>query len=384
MAGAHQISYAWKDADAASPYSSGVSLHSHTSVSEETLVFIEKLGLALPGVSKLHAYYHRLAERRYGLKLDFVTAHWRPPLQPRMAFDLESRQIRELGLHPMVSITDHDSIDAPMLLRTVPDARQIPVSVEWSAPFGSTCFHLGIHNLPSADGHAWMQRFRTFTDAPSDNQLSDMLAELDSIPQVLLVLNHPLWDLYAIGQQNHNAELRRFLRQNGEWMHALELNGLRHAQENRDVRSLACETGHLVISGGDRHGLEPNANINLTHARNFTEFVHEVRVERRSHVLFLEQYAQPWKQRILRSTLDVVTDFPEFTPGWQRWDERCFHKDTDGNMRPFSELWARGHAPRMLQLSISVVRMARNATIARSIGMVFPGVNDLWANYELT
>ena len=56
-------------------------------------------------------------------------------------------------MQPLVSITDHDDIQAPMLLRTVASARHIPVSVEWTTPFGKDqAFHLGIHNLPSATG----------------------------------------------------------------------------------------------------------------------------------------------------------------------------------------------------------------------------------------
>ena len=52
----------------------------------------------------------------------------------------------------------------PMLLRTVAAARHIPVSVEWTVPFGADqAFHLGIHNLPSATGAAWMTRFEEFT-----------------------------------------------------------------------------------------------------------------------------------------------------------------------------------------------------------------------------
>jgi hypothetical protein len=69
-----------------------------------------------------------------------------------MAYDLESSQIHALGLRALVSLTDHDNIDAPMLLRTVTSARGIPVSTEWSVPFQGTEFHLGVHNLPSADG----------------------------------------------------------------------------------------------------------------------------------------------------------------------------------------------------------------------------------------
>ena len=49
---------------------------------------------------------------------DFDRANWRPPLQPRMAYDLEARQIQRLNLNSLVSITDHDTIEAPMLLRT--------------------------------------------------------------------------------------------------------------------------------------------------------------------------------------------------------------------------------------------------------------------------
>ncbi len=378
-----KISSIWKQADATAGYSTGVSLHSHTSMSEESLIFIQTMGMELPGVKKLYAFYAKHCLDRHGLTLDFESAHWRPPLMPRMAYDLEAKQIQELGLRAMVSITDHDNIEAPMLLRTVPEARAIPVSMEWSAPFGRTCFHMGIHNLPSADGRMWMDRFQALTAKPNDEETLSALRELHAIPQVLIVFNHPMWDLYSIGRNAHRAEMMRFIHQAGKSIHAVELNGLRHARENREVSDLARETGHLLISGGDRHGMEPNANINLTNATNFNDFVHEIREERRSHVLFMQQYAQPWKLRILRSTLDAVTDFPEFTAGWQRWDERSFHKDAQGVMRPMSELWHDGKLPRPLAVGIRVVRMARNATVARSIGMVFPGDNEWGANYEV-
>jgi len=74
-------------------------------------------------------------------------------LTPSLAFDLERRQIEDkLQIPGLVSLTDHDDIQAPMLLRTVAASRHIPVSVEWTVPFGATAFHLGIHNLPSAAG----------------------------------------------------------------------------------------------------------------------------------------------------------------------------------------------------------------------------------------
>lgn len=371
-----QITSKWKDAAAAEQYRTGVSLHSHTSCSEESLKFVHMFVAMLPAAGLVLQRYERNAQKNHGLKLDFDRAFWRPPLLPKMAFELEARQIRSLGLDPLVSITDHDTIEAPMLLRTVPSARHIPVSVEWSAPFGDTEMHLGIHNLPSADGQEWMERFAKYTaealaarsceeeygarvDA-MDAQLVSMVRELDATPGVLVVFNHPVWDLHKVGDAAHRREVVRFIQAAGSAVHALELNGLRHAKENREVMRLARETGHLMISGGDRHGLEPNANVNLTNARNFREFVDEIRIERRSHVLFMEQYAKPWEGRILQSTLNAVTDFPEFIEGWQRWDERAFHPDADGNLQPLSALWATGRAPRLLRAAIEIVKLGRS------------------------
>ena len=372
-----RVSYVWQEQAAPAEYTTGVSLHSHTSASEESLTFIHKMGEALPLAGFVSRFYERRALERYGIGLDFVSSHWRPPLVPRMAWELERDQITALGLEALISITDHDCIQAPLLLRTITEARAIPVSLEWTTPFGITAFHMGIHNIPSAQALDWMKRFECFTLVPSDAELNTILNELHAIPQVLIVLNHPLWDLHTVGQKEHEMELDRFLFEHGEVIHALELNGLRHAKENHAVTILARRWKQLLISGGDRHGLEPNANINLTNARSFNEFVHEIRVERRSHILFMPQYQNPWEQRILDSTLDAITDHPHFSPGWQRWDERAFHRDAYGVMRPLSELWPTGRAPRALLLALQIVRLFRNRTFARTLALTCPGVNRM-------
>jgi hypothetical protein len=377
-----KISSVWNEPAVATPYVSGLSLHSHTSFSEESLYFIHKMFAYVPGLRQIFEHYERQS-RQSGFQLDFVRAHWRPPLQPRMAYDLEHRQIMDLGLEPLVSLTDHDNIEAPMLLRTVPSSRHIPVSLEWTVPFGAAEFHLGIHNLPSADGHAWMRRFAAYTAAPTDAEAIALLNELHYIPGVLVVLNHPLWDLHKIGDSLFRAELLRFLDLAGTTIHALELNGLRDARENRSVVQLARETGYLLISGGDRHGLEPNGNINLSHATNFRDFVDEIRIERRSHILFLAQYAKPWEQRMLHSTLAAVTDYPEFMEGWQRWDDRAFHPDIHGDMRPISQLWHNGRAPLPLRATIQFVRLARSRTFSRAFPRAFPSTVNPQTEMEL-
>ena len=100
----------------------------------------------------------------------------------------------------MVSLTDHDTIKAPMLLRTVPSARQIPVSVEWTTPYGCSRFHLGVHNLPSARATEWMATLADYAANPSDARLTEILIALHEEPNVLVVFNHPMWDLYLVGQ----------------------------------------------------------------------------------------------------------------------------------------------------------------------------------------
>jgi hypothetical protein len=88
--------------------------------------------------------------------------------------------------------------------------------------------------------------------------------------------------------------------------------------------------------------------VNLTNATSFNEFVHEVRKERRSNVLFMPQYAEPWKHRILQSTMDAIRNYPEFPQGSRTWDERVYHPDGNGVVRPLSELWPGGRPPRIL------------------------------------
>jgi hypothetical protein len=278
----------------------------------------------------------------------------------------------------MVSITDHDNIRAPMLLRTVPSARQIPVSVEWSAPYGGVqSFHLGVHNLPSVRAQAWMAVLSEFTDNSNDARLTEILKELHSEPNVLVVFNHPMWDLYMVGKEKHQFLVNEFLQKNGAYLHALELNGLRNWDENREVRRLAEKWNMVLISGGDRHGVEPNANINLTNATSFTEFVHEIRRQRRSNVLFMPQYAEPWKHRLLQSTLDAVKNYPEFPQGSRNWDERAYHPGVDGVIRPLSELWPKKSAPMMLRGAIALVQLLGRGPVAGGLRMAWSESHQL-------
>jgi len=372
------ISYLWRDQLASSGYRTGVSLHGHTNQSRETLDFLANFGNQFPVMRPLLSRLERRAEQIHGIRIDYAASYWTPPMTPKLAFDLETRQIEKLNLAPMVSITDHDNIKAPMLLRTVPSARQIPVSLEWSAPYGGIqSFHLGIHNLPSARAAEWMATLDDFTAHPSDKRLTEILVELSREPNVLVVFNHPMWDLYLVGKEKHQFLVNEFLQKNGAYLHALELNALRNWNENRDVRRLAEKWNMLLISGGDRHGVEPNANINLTNAASFSEFVHEIRRKRKSHVLFMPQYAEPWKHRILQSAIDAVRHYPEFPLGSRTWDDRVFHPDAAGVIRPLSEIWPKGSAPRLISGVIAMVQLMGQGLLAGGLRMAWADSQQL-------
>jgi hypothetical protein len=372
------ISYLWCDQRAAQGFRSGVSLHSHTNQSKETLSFIANMGSQLSFLRPFLARFERRSQAKYGVRVDYAAAYWTPPLTPKLAFDLETNQIEKLNVAPMVSITDHDNIKAPMLLRTVPSARQIPVSVEWSAPYGGVQdFHLGIHNLPSARAQEWMATLEEFSAHPSDDRLTDILAALHAEPNVLVVFNHPMWDLFTVGEEKHKFLVNQFLQKNGQFLHALELNGLRHWEENRSVRALAEQWNMLLISGGDRHGVEPNANINLTNATCFTDFVHEIRREKRSRVLFMPQYAEPWKHRILQSTIDAIRDYPEFPQGSRTWDERVYHPDVKGVDTPLCQLWPTGSAPWQMTAVLAMVKMLGRRPVSSGLRLAWSDSSNM-------
>src|ERR1700730_17519532 len=143
------ISYLWREPNAAKGFSTGVSLHSHTSQSKETLDFIAELSTEWGFLQPIMRWLEARSIHSSGIRPDYARSYWTPPLTPRLAFDLERNQIEDsLQLPGLVSISDHDSIQAPLLLRSVPSARHIAVSLERPVPFPAIFFLLFINTLP--------------------------------------------------------------------------------------------------------------------------------------------------------------------------------------------------------------------------------------------
>jgi hypothetical protein len=361
-----KLTFLWKEPDAARKYRAAASLHGHTNHSKEGLCFIPEHAARHPLLVLALAMQKKKALTRSGITMDFRKAYWTPPLPPLAAFQLECDQIeRVLGLTSMVSLTDHDNIEASTSLRVLPEARHTPVSLEWSVPYQDTTLHLGLHNLPSARAEALMAQLAEYTKNHAAHHLPNLLHTLHENPDVLIVLNHPMWDLQGIGNERHVRTLGDFVAKLGMFIHAFELGGWRSWEENRAVLHFAERWNQLVIAGGDRHCAEPSAILNLTDAEDFSEFVHEVRQKRRCHVLFMPQYAEPIKLRVFQSLLAVTREYPDYPSGSRRWDERVFHPDRDGVARPLAALWRK--PPGFIEMFFSAVRMLEVAPIRRVV-----------------
>ena len=376
MTPSSQLHFAWHNAPGIlRRFQTGVSLHSHTMHSQESLDFLPAIARKVPVVRHAVDYEERQFEKRNGRRPAYDTAYWTPPASEREAFQLETKQISEtLGLEPLVSLSDHDSIEAAMHLHVVEKPEAVPVSVEWTVPYGPSFFHLGIHNLPRGEARGWMDALAGYTRTRQPRELCRLFAALAESPRILIVFNHPLWDEKGIGAAEHRKLVASFLGECGAWIHALELNGMRSWTENKQVIDLAKATNRCVISGGDRHGLEPNALVNLTNASTFEEFVDEVRREGMSDVLIMPQYREPIAVRYAKTIWETIRDYPQ-KQGRVRWSDRFYQRTANGDV-PFTQIWDDG-GPGAIGVFIRILRLLGNSHVRSTLRLAMRATGEV-------
>ena len=342
-------------------FAAAVSLHAHTCHSREVLSDFPEYIVRIPW---LGARFESELNRRRARDepVDFTRGWWHPPISPRGLLESEAGQIdRRFGIDWMVSVTDHDSIQAGFDAQRWFAPVRTPISLEWTVPFYDGFFHLGVHDLPAASAREWFDRLSSFTDGRSRESLIDLLQALNGAG-TLVVFNHPLWDLAGVGEEIHAARLREFLDRHQSLLHAVEINGYRSRRENGGVRRLSSARGLPLISGGDRHGLSPNALLNLTHAASFAEFAAEVR-DGVSHVVIMPEYQEHLAGRIIASVGDVLRTTRGPRPGRQRWTDRVT-VDADGAIRTLSHYLPDG-GPWWVRTAVAAARVATAPSVFR-------------------
>lgn len=323
----------------------GVSLHCHTEHSKEMLDFVPHYAEKLPIIAQFWRKERDKYLEREGKGIDFSTAYWSPPLTADAVYGIEKKQLNDAGLDAIVSLTDHDSINATLEVNQKAENAKAPISLEWTVPFEYGFFHVGVHNLPkdrAVDLTKTLLDY-TFSSEPTDERLTEMFAMLNDMPEVLVVLNHPLWDIEMVGKERHKALLNDFIRVHGRWISAFEINGFRSWSENKAVIEMAEALGIPIVTGGDRHGCKPNTVVNLTNAETFEEFAGEIRVQKRSEVVLMPEYEQPLHSRQLGSFAEILKLYPHFPEGRQKWFDRVYFDIGDGHgLRQLSVHWRRG------------------------------------------
>jgi hypothetical protein len=352
---------------------SAISIHSHTMHSKEYLgrlpSYISKFpigGYILEReIGRVHLHEGRI--------FDFNKIYWTPPLSPREAHELERKQIEKTGLAALVSLSDHDNVEAGKHLRLLPETSRTPISVEWTVPYEDTEFHVGVHNLPASRADRWMGEFAACTKQPDSERIGEILASLNDERNVLIVLNHPYWDAESIGPAEHRAALKNFLGDFKRFVHAIEVNGMRSRKENREVVRLGKALDMPVVSGGDRHGLEPNAVLNVSRATSFEEFVHEVRDERRSEMLLMPQYFDPLPLRLIENAYHALSDAPgEF--GRSNWMTRIFIEQ-DGEAKAVSQ-FEKTRFRRVVEKFRWVIGLVTNPVVRPALRLPFLGYEE--------
>ncbi len=352
-------------------FRTGVSLHCHTQHSKEALDFIPYYASRIPIVAGKFDKAMKEYRKENGKDMNFARAYWTPPLSARKVYDLEREQIENtLNAGALISITDHDSIDSGTLLRALESYKKIPVSLEWTVPFGDAFVHLGVHNLPVDRSITILNDLAEYTTRPIEGRLAELLEMLNEIPSVLVIFNHPLWDIELLGQERHMVMVKDFLVEHGRQLHALEVNGFRSSQENQETIKLAEAWGYPIVSGGDRHGCAANTTLNLTDATSFDEFVSEIRMDKRSEVLLTPQYKENLYLRMFEAIDDVLRPYPQHPLGRQYWTERVFIRSDDGTDQPLISYWQHG-APSWIKTPLWMMRVLGSRRFRPAMRLMF-------------
>ena len=158
-----------------------------------------------------------------------------------------------------------------------------------------------------------------------------------------------------------NSGKRQFLAAGRERLAGLLRRLFVRAGHQSDIPcvELAAARRLPVVAGGDRHGFEPNAIVNLTQAATIEEFIEDVRIHGASDVLFLPPMKESRRVRILHTICDIVRDNPEHELGWRRWSDRFFYQCDSGAVRSLSELWSTGKEPAIIRNFVGLMHRLR-------------------------
>jgi hypothetical protein len=100
----------------------------------------------------------------------------------------------------------------------------------------------------------------------------------------------------------------------------------------------------------------------------FGEFAEEVRRDGWSDVLFMPQYRDSLRFRILENLCDILADDPDHARGWVRWSDRVFYLTDEGVVRSLNEFWGPS-IPGVVNQFVGLVNFMKNPNIRAFLRM---------------
>ena len=76
-------------------------------------------------------------------------------------------------------------------------------------------------------------------------------------------------------------------------------------------------------------------------------------------------------------TLDAIRDYPHFPEGSRTWDERVYHPDSNGDMRPLSTLWRDNVVPRVVTVAMRAVRLMGARPVSSGLRMAWSDTGEM-------
>jgi hypothetical protein len=113
-----------------------------------------------------------------------------------------------------------------------------------------------------------------------------------------------------------------------------------------------------------------------------TGFVEEVRYRRQSHIVFMPQYHEPLRLRILQTMVDVVRDYPEAFEGRRTWADRVFFFGRDyTEPLPMRTVW-KGGSPKVVHHFLTAMRLLEWRGIRSALRICLDDRTSVWSERE--
>ena len=100
-------------------------------------------------------------------------------------------------------------------------------------------------------------------------------------------------------------------------------------------------------------------------------------VARREDTIPLACCQIAFQHRLLQSTIDAIRNYPEFPQGSRNWDERVFHPNANGDIRPICEFWRKESAPLFMRAVIVFVQLMGRGPVSGGLRLAWNESNRL-------